>query len=264
MGGSACFQLPTDTLQTRDGMPSRLGCGAFVNRPANGPVNVSGNVHTFGTNKPVPGADVKLYGAPDYATPIAMATSLADATWSLQVPVGTPNELYGLWAATGYLSVYTYNIRLDWRQGDVTQFNVQVVTPENIEAAGILVKENWDPAEMVVLGTALDCNGVIVEHAAIVASSTPGQRDFAPRVTVYYGAPGAVPLAVTPQDRGDTNDNGAFALFHIESEAPIYVQMWGFVDAAAMAQGEAGLTLVAEQSIHPIVNNAGSLNLWTK
>ena len=263
MGGSSCFQLPTAPLSTRDGAPSARNC-PFTVTPATVPVSFTGKTITYGTAKPVPSASVKLFTSPDRVTPVGTATSMADGTYTVQVPAGTANELYGEFAATGFLTLDTYNIRLNLNQGDFTMFNLQYVTSDNIESAGLLVKEIWDPAAMVVAGTALDCNNMIVEHAAIVASTTPGQRAFAPRASVYYGVPGAVALAEPPEARGDTNDNGAFALFHVAPSSTLYVQMWGFVDAAALARGEAGLTLVAEEPLHPVANTAASFNLWTR
>ncbi len=263
MGGANCFQIPTAPLQTRDGVASALGCG-FTPTPAAAAVTFSGKVLTYGTSKPVPSASIALFSSADHATMVGSGTSMADGTYSLEVEAGTTNELFGEFSATGFLDLTTYNVRLDLNAGDFTNFNLQCVTSDNIESAGLLVKEDWDPTVMVVAGTALDCNNVIVEHAAIAVSTTQGQRVFAPRASVYYGVAGAVAIADPPEDRGDTNDNGVFAVFHLQPGPMVYIQMWGFVNAAAMAQGEAGLTLIAEEPIYPVANSAASFNLWTK
>lgn len=263
MGGAACFQLPTAPVSTRDGTPSALGCG-LVTHPAPSPVTFTGTVRGFGSNKPIPNATLKVYGSADYGTPLASVTSDAtDATYSLTVPTGT-ERLYGEFSAPDYLTIYPEDVRPDLTMGDISMYNLQLVTADNIEGASLLVKEIWDPTSAVFAGTALDCNRVIIEHAAIVVSTVSGQRTFAPGVTVYYGVPGAAPIVASPDDRGDTNDNGAFALFRLKPGATVYAQMWGFVDAAAQAKGEAGLTLLAEHPLHVVANTAGNISLWAR
>lgn len=262
MGGSACFNLPTGPMTNRNGMASALGCGAFVPTPAPSPVTFTGTVKVFGQSVVVPNASIKVYSSVDYATPVATATSAADGTYSLTVPTGTPNQLFGDFEAANYLSVYPHYVRANLSMGNISMYALSVVTSDIIDGASLLVKENWDPTSAVFAGTALDCDGVIVEHAEVVLSATAGQRDFVPGVSVYYGAAGAVPLAVPPDQRADTNDNGAFAIYHLKEGAPYYVQMWGFIDQTAQAQGEAGLTMVAEEQIHVVTNTAGNVALW--
>ena len=262
-GGSACFQLPTDTIQTRDGAPSKLGCSNFVPVPSTNAVAVSGNLMKYGVSVVVPDATVAFYGTPDYATPVATATTAADGTWSLTLPAGTPSIVYTQVSASGFLDTRSYFIGLDLTKPTITNFNGRIVTSDNIESAALLVKENWDPTKTVFLGTALDCNGVIVEHAAAVVSSTSGSRTFVKGVAVYYSAPGAVPLAVPPDERGDTNDNGEFAFFHMPLNTMLYGQLWGFTDAAALAQGADGLTLLAEFPVIAPENTFTNINAFT-
>jgi hypothetical protein len=264
MGGSACFQLPTAPLSTRDGAPSALGCG-YVPKLAPSPVTFTGIVKQFGNGKPIPSASIKLFGSADYGTPIATTTSDAtDGSYSITVPAGTDSRLYGEFSAANYLTIYPEDVRTDLTTGDYTMFTLQLITSDGIEGAALLVKEIWDPESAVFAGTAYDCNGLIIMHAAITVSTVSGQRTFAPGATVYYGAPGAAPLAVPPDDRGDTNDNGAFALFHLKPGPQLYAQMWGFVDAAAQAKGEAGLTLITEHPLKVVANTAGNISLWAK
>jgi len=263
MGGSACFQLPTAPISTREGAASALNC--YVPRPAPASVTFSGVVRQFGSStKLVTNATIKLYGSPDYATPIATTTSSAtDATYSITVPAGT-ERLYGEFSGADYLTIYPEDVRPDLTMGDLTMFNLQMVTPDIIEGAAIPVKELWDPESAVFAGTALDCNGLIIMHAAVVVSTVQGQRAFAPGVSVYYGAAGAAPIAIPPDDRADTNDNGAFALFHLKPGTQLYAQSWGFIDAAAQAKGEAGLTLISEHPLKVVPNTAGNISLWAK
>lgn len=264
MGGSACFQLPTAPLQNRDGAPSALGCGPLVPTPAASALTISGSVLSYGTSKPVPGATIKLYSSASFATPFATATSAADATYSLDIPAGTPDQLWGEYVADGYLTVMPHGHRFDFANGNLADFNLRAVTPDNIESAALLVKEIWDPSAMAAVGNLYDCNRLVVMHAAVTLSSTSKTRTFVAGAPMYYGSPGAVPLAVPPEDRADTNDNGAFVAFHVPPGQQLYIQAWGFVDAAAQAQGEAGLKLIAETPLHTMANAAANVAMWAQ
>jgi hypothetical protein len=126
------------------------------------------------------------------------------------------------------------------------------------------VKEIWDTTSMTAAGTVYDCNRMVVQHVAVTVSITSGSRAFVPGLSVYYGAPGVVPLAVPPDERADTNDNGAFALFRIPDGQHVFVQAWGFLDAAAQAKGEAGLTLIGEQVVHGVANAVANVTVWAQ
>jgi len=262
-GGSACFQLPTDIIQTRDGAPSNLGCSDFMPTPSVNAVSVSGLLQKYGVSVPVAGATITFYATPEFSPAVATATTAADGTWSLVLPAGTPNIVYTQSSASGFVDSRGYFIGLDLTKPSVTNFNGRIVTSDNVESAALLVKENWDPTKSIYVGTALDCMNMIVEHAIATVSSEPGVRKFVDGVAVYYSAPGAVPLAVLPEDRGDTNDNGAFAFFHMPPDVTLYGQLWGYIDAAAMAQGADGLTMLAEFPVTSPANTATSLNAYT-
>ncbi len=262
-GGELCFQLPTAPLSTRDGNPSALGCGPIVPALSTSAVNVSGNVEPYGATTPIPNAQLHVYSDVNWSTTVATGTSAADGTYTMQFPAGTPNLLWGSYSAAGYLTENSHAQRANLAQGNVTGYNLHLFTSDFVESAAILVKENWDPAYNGIAGTAFDCNRLVVEHAAIAVSSTSGTRTFIDGTSLYYGVAGAVPLAAPSDQRGDTNDNGVFAVFRVPAGTQ-YVQMWGFVDANAMAQGEAGLTLVGEQPIHAVANELTTVALWAQ
>jgi len=262
MGGEACFQIPTAPLARKDGTPIRIGCGPIVPTPAPTAVAISGDVATFGTTVPLVGAEIRLFGNPEFTTVVATATSQADSKYVIQLPAGTPDLMWGTVAAPGMLTSYVHAYRPDLGMGDIADFNLRLFKPENLEGAAILVKESWDPAFAVLAGYAVDCDRNVLQHAAVVLSAAAGRREFVDGASLYYGAPGAVPLAVPPEERGDTNDNGVFAVFRVPSGRALVAQVWGFSDDAAQAQGEAGLVLVAEHPLHAVANGVAQINLW--
>jgi hypothetical protein len=260
-GGAACFQLPTAALQVRDATYS-AGCGLIVPAPAPTAVTFTGDVATFGTNKPIANAPISLTTRPDFTSPVGTATSAADATYSLQLPQGTPDLLWGIVSGDGHLTTYVHEFRPDLSMGDIPDFDLRLFKADTIEGAAILVEEIWDPTAFAIAGFVFDCERRAVEHASVALSSTSGERTFVEGARLYYGAPGAVPLAVPPDERGDTNDNGAYAVFNVPPGATLFTQAWGFPDDAALAEGEAGLVLIAETAVHSVADAVGNVPLW--
>jgi hypothetical protein len=260
-GGATCFSLPTAPLSVPDG-PADLACTPLVmtNAPTN--VTFSGKVQGFGTGTAIPGAEVKLFSSIDFATPFATAVANSDATYSITVPQGTADFMWGTVGGSGYLTTYVHAHRPDLTMGDVTDYDLAIFKVNNIEGAAILVKEIWDPAHAASAGYVRDCQRRPIQHAAVALSSTSGSRTFITGTSLYYGAPGAVPLAVSHDERADTNDNGAFAVFRVPPGQSVYLQAWGFPDAAAQAKGEAGLKLFAEHPVHAVADSVASINLW--
>jgi hypothetical protein len=242
--------------------PVALGCGPLEITSSTAPTTYTGNVGFFGSGDPIADAEIVLYDSAAFDTPIATATSAADATYSLTYPAGTPDLLWGSVGGPGALTTYRHALRPDWSLGDVADYNLRIFTPENIEGAAVLVEERWDETTAVAAGFALDCDLRVVQHAAVTLSSTSGSRTFVDGASVYYGAPGAVAIAVSPEERGDTNDNGIFAVFRIPPGDGLYLQTWGFPDEAAMAEGEAGLVLVGEAPVHGVADSVIQIEIW--
>lgn len=263
-GGESCFQIPTGVVTNRDGMPSALGCNGPTTAAAPVPVTFSGKIVGYGSSAGIPSAMLTLYSDIHLQTQVGSATAAADGTYSLTLAKGTPDLMWSRGSAAGFLDTYVYWFHPNLAMGNYTGFNGQLVTSDNIESAALLVKEIWDPTKHVIAGTVLDCNRVIVQHAEVVVSSTSGSRTFVDGISTYYGVPGAVPIVAPPDQRGDTNDNGAFAIFHLPPDQPLYVQAWGFTSDAAVAQGADGLTLLQETPINVAVNSVTSMFLFLK
>lgn len=254
MGGEACFQLPTAPMINSDGAPSALGCSAYVPRTSTSAMSYNGKVTFFGTSNAIAGAQISAFSSVAYQNPVTTTTSAADGTYTLTVPAGTPDVLWTSVGGPGALTAYYHDFRADLFNGDVADFNLRLFTPANIEGATGLVGGMWDAARAVFAGYAVDCDQRVIEHAVAVVSSAQGTRTFVAGAQVYYGAPGVVPLAVPPADRGDTADNGIVAILGLPPGDNLRIQVWGFLDAAALARGAAGLTLIADHPLHVVAN----------
>jgi hypothetical protein len=255
-GGAACFQLPTAPMTNSDGAPSAQSCPPNTPRTSTPTMSYSGNVGFFGTNNVIAGAQVDAYTSVAYTSPIASATSAVDGTYTLTIPAGSPDVLWVSAGGPGALTTYNHGYHARLFDGDITDFNLRLFTPGNIEGATGLVGGTWDESKAVLAAYVLACDARVVTHAAVVISSTAGTRTFVDGVQLYYAAPGAVPLAVPPTDRADTNDNGIVAVLGLPPGDSLHVQVWGFRDEAALARGADGLSLIAD---HPLHIAAGSV-----
>jgi hypothetical protein len=252
MGGAACFQLPTAPMNNSDGASSALSCSAYVPRMSTSAVSYIGKVTFFGTSNVIAGAEISAFASVAYQTPVATTTSAADGTYTLTIPAGSADVFWTSVSGPGALTAYAHDFRADLFNGDVTNFNLRLFTPANIEGATGLVGGMWDTSRAVFAGYAVDCDRRVIEHAVAVVSSAQGTRTFVAGTQVYYGAPGAVPLAVPPSDRADTNDNGIVAILGLPPGDGLHLQLWGFRDAAALAQGADGLSLIADHPLHVV------------
>jgi hypothetical protein len=255
-GGAACFQLPTAPLvahSTTATMPVVLGCGAHVPVLSTLTVTVSGKVQNY-TGGTVASAYLLVYGRSDFTTPITSASSDVDGSYTMDLPVGTPDTLFGKIVATGFADIYAANARLDLTMATLPNFNWTTATEAFLDTVFGIVNAVRDRTKAAMAITALDCNGFAIEHAVATVSSTSRTRTFIPGASIFYGAAGTFPVPVRPETRGDTNNNGAIAAFNVPPTGSSFLQIWGFPTAAAQAVGASGLVLIAE---YPLTLFAG-------
>lgn len=98
------------------------------------------------------------------------------------------------------------------------------------------------PGSGVLAGAMRDCDGNEVSNAIATVSGTSGEIDHLEGADTYY----IDELPVRHDQLAHTNESGLFAVFELPETDEAYIQLWGFVDEADIAMGEAGLTLLAE------------------
>jgi hypothetical protein len=264
-GGEACFQLPTAALAAHDAdsaVPADIGCGAIVPRDSTIEVTVSGTVKNYSGGTPIPSAAISVYDSNDYDTPIATTTAGTDGTYSIVIPTGTPDLLFAKVVADGFVEIYVENLRPDLTTATIADFDLSMATAAFLDTTFALVDTDWDHTKAGIAAVAQDCSRHPLEHAVATISATAGERDFIAGAPVFYAAAGDFPLPVPPDTRGDTNDNGAIAALNIPPSGTAFLQIWGFPDAGAVAEGEAGLELVAEYPLNLFADEALGFTAW--
>ena len=174
----------------------------------------------------------------------------------MQIPAGTDDYFYQTTSAPGYADLFDVNLHIDLSNA-ITGEQVSPATPEFVDMTYGLVRVTRDPSDVLIVSRAYDCNLRLIEHAVGVISSASGQRAFVPGPSAYYGADGTFAVPVLPDVRGDTNTNGLIGFFNVPVATGDYIQLWGFPDDASVAQGEAGLVLVAEYPLTPAAQLLG-------
>ena len=124
-------------------------------------------------------------------------------------------------------------------------------TSELLDTVDDMVDVDHDAGLARLVVHVLDCNRYSLMHTAVVLSATAGVRDFVDGVPVFYSVAGTpFPLPVQHEQVSVTDTGATAVLINVPiDEGELYLQAWGFPDAAAVARGEDGLVLIAEHAV---------------
>lgn len=264
-GGEACFQLPAEPLYGHSpgstGSPADLGCGPIEPIASSMPVTMNGRVVDTDSNQAVSGGLVEIFDADDYVNPIATGTTDDAGDYSLTLAIDTPDLLWGKISGGGVAVQLQHQLRPDLSESTL-DVDFLTVTPENLgEVARNVGVEPHDGLGRLV-AFVYDCARRPTSNAVVVLSATSGERDFVDGVPVLYSVTGDLAYPVPHADRAVTSQGGNALVFNTPVDGDLYLQAWGFPDAAAVAEGDAGLVLIAE---HTVASRAGArtwVNLW--
>jgi hypothetical protein len=268
-GGAACFKQPTQVMSTYESGGASyvpvLGCGAIVPTGSTMTVTLHGHIKDFNSAGAVAGATLDVFESGDYHGTIATATTGGDGAYSMSLTSGTLDLLWATISGGGVETQLIHQLRPDLGQAAV---EVDFTTAPTAELDAIISSEprveivrDHQLAQLSV--RVLDCNRRRITRAVVVLSATAGVRDFVEGAPVFYSANGEeFPLPVSHEQISETGTDGSAVALNVPVNGGLYVQAWGFPDAAALARGEDGLVLIAE---HVVARRAGAgtrVNLW--
>jgi hypothetical protein len=189
-------------------------------------------------------ATVTAFRGIDYQNPVATSELTgSDGIYSVTLPAGVVRVGFKV-AAPNYMDTFLLNQLFDPGQAEQT-LNISAISTGLATALPALIGERREEGTGVLAGAIRDCAGNEVSQAIATVSSAAGSARHLEGAQTYYLDAGAN-LPVRHEELVHTDKNGLFAVFHLPPTATAYIQVWGFVDAAGLAQGEAGLTLLAE------------------
>jgi hypothetical protein len=207
-------------------------------------ITVSGVINQFDDqSKEVRDVTVSVFEGTDYQNPVDTTDTPTDITgaYSLTMPAGTTRWGFKV---SGEPILDTFLLNQYFEPGNAAQSrDISVITTGIAAALPALVGVSRTEGTGVLAGAMRDCQGREVSYAVATVSGTSGTADHLEGAQTYYIDAGAG-LPVRHDQLIHTDANGLFAVFELPVTATAYVQIWGFVDAADLADGE--MTLLAE------------------
>lgn len=223
----SCLNTPTDDVPTNVDITVT---GALVDFQNEGTELDDATVEVF------PG--IEFDNALDSAGP-------TDATGAFELTLTAGSTRYGYKVtAPDYLDTFLLNQAYDPDTATVTQ-NISAISEGLAQALPLFVGLERTAGTGVLAGAMRDCQDREVSNAVATVSATSGEIDHLDGAVTYYLS-SAAGLPVRHDQLLHTDSNGLFAVFELPPTTQAFIQVWGFVDEADVAMGEAGLTLLAE------------------
>lgn len=211
----------------------------------------TGNGVSAGTITAFPG--VNLDGNLGTATTGSTSNDRGNYSMTLgMLPSGTTR--YGFkFEAASYVKTYLLNQYLDPTMGTQTR-NMDAVSEGTATALPAFIGVTRDATKGVLAGAFRDCAGMEVSNAVATVSSTSGEISHLTGAKTFYFSAGSSSLPVRHNVAPVLNKDGLFVILDLPPQsAAAFVQIWGFKDAADLADGQ--MTLLSELA-SPVEANA--------
>lgn len=221
-----CFDTPTDDVATTV------------------PVNLTGSLQDFQTDGELPDASITAYTDTDFtAAGVASADADEDGNYAMTIPAGGTRWAFKVVVPDEALDTYSLNRFFDPVTADQTEdFNsVSLLTAQALPA---FIGVTRTPGLGILAGTIRDCDDNEVEGAIATVSSTSRAPDHLEGAETYYFSALSTSLPVRHSQQIFTNTDGIFVVIELPPAPQAFLQIWGFIDTADMADGE--MTLIGE------------------
>lgn len=253
-GGASCFELPTRPAAAVDAdgrpTPAVLDCAAYQTTSSTSPVTLAGKTVNAIDRAAIGLVDIDVFADASMTDQIGEVISDDVGTYTLTIEA-MPSELFARTHATGALPVHLVHERIDVAAAHADMLDLVTATRANLDMVLASVGDAARPGTSQLSGRAYDCAGhrlVNVIANVAPAAAVDGEPRFEPGVHVYYEADGPVPALGRRVDVRQTTPTGGFVATSLAPGRHV-VQLWGFVDDAALASGTDGLALLAETPI---------------
>jgi hypothetical protein len=227
-------------------------------QPSTQAIALSGKIEDFQSGSGVGGVSITAFPSTGLMGNISSATSSSvSATrgnYEMTLPMIPSGTRVGFkLEADLYVRTYVLNEYLDPAQTTQTR-NMDAVSESTMNALPAFVAVTRDPSKGVLIGTFRDCDGHEVSNAVVTVSSTSAQVAHLTGVTTFYFSAAGTSLPVRHNIAPVMNKDGQFLILDVPPQTSLaFVQIWGFKDAADLADGE--MTLLSELAT-PIEANA--------
>lgn len=211
--------------------------------PTSVEITLTGVLNDFQTTaNEIRDATVSVFPTSDYQNPVDTSGPTDNSgAFELTLPAGTARWGFKV-TAPDYMDTFLLNQYFTPDQAAQTQ-NISAISEGVATALPAIIGLTRIPGSGVLAGAMRDCDDNEVSYAVATVSATSGEADHLDGAVTYYLDTGAgLPVRHDQLNRTDTI--GTFAVFQLPVTASSYIQVWGFVDDADLADGE--MTLLAE------------------
>jgi hypothetical protein len=271
-GGAACFELPTRVVEATDASGADttpvLDCAAYEVTTANAPITFTGRTVHAVNKAMVPLVHVELFA--DLALTMLVGETISDETGNYTFMVdGLPSQVFVRTMGTDTLPSHQLYERFDVTLMQYDMHDFVTTTRSAVAAIVESVGDLFATGKTQVTGVAYDCNGNrLVNVVANIAPSSAagGTRAYEEGVRVYYYGIDAQNTAVLNRraQASMTRSPGSFVATNLAS-GKHYVQVWGYPDDAALANGEFGLVLLGEAELRvPSMETAAFVSVHSR
>jgi hypothetical protein len=212
-------------------------------------VTLNTKVTDFQSGSPVPSSTVIAFPNQDQGNPFDTQTSDSNADITFTIPVGTKRFGYKM-TSSNALPTLLLNQKLASPTTAVqTEAKIQSVSNATAATLPALIGQTRIQGTGVVAGALRDCQNLEVSGFIATMSSTPTTASPMEGAEAYYFSSG-VGLPVHHNQQQAASEDALFMIIQVPTTAATgYVQMWGYPTAADLAQGMAGLKLIAELQV---------------
>lgn len=206
-------------------------------------ITLNGEIRDFRTpTTKVRSATVTAFRGIDHTTAAAtFGPTSNEGTYTLTLPTGTARWGFKV-SAPDYMDTFLLNQYFDPNNANQS-LNISAISSGLATALPAIIGLTREPGTGVLAGAMRDCQDREVSYAEATVSGTRGQRSPLSGAVTYYIDAGAG-LPVRHDQLNQTDVNGLFAVFQLPPTTEAYIQLWGFVDEADLADGQ--MTLLAE------------------
>ncbi len=226
-----------------------------TDQPSTQAIALSGVLEDFQTGNGVDAGDITAFPGIMLGGNSGMTTSAAGGNYSMNVAMLPSGETrYGFkFEADGYVKTYLLNQYLE--PGQATQTRTMAAVSEGTATAlPAFIGVTRDITKGVLAGAFRDCAGNEVSNAVATVSSVAGSATHLVGAKTFYFSAGSSSLPVRHNVSPVMNKDGLFVILDLPPQGtPAFVQVWGFKDAADLADGQ--MTLLSELA-SPVEENA--------
>ena len=225
--------------------PADWSClnGGMADPPSTTAITLTGQIEDFQTGNPVPGANIEAFHDVDFDNPFDTAVSEDNTgNYELTLPVGIKRVGYKITAEN---TMDTYQLNYNYDPADDAQSEtINSVSKLTADALPAFIGVTRTPGLGVIAGSIRDCQNREVSGAVSTLSSVSGMPEHIEGAQTYYFSAGSSSLPVRRELQATTNTDSLYVVIEVPPTGTAFLQVWGFVDAADLADGE--MTLLGE------------------